>query len=138
MKPLIAILMIACMSFGYAQNAKPEKIHDPIALFLSEYSIGAAIAKAEKINDPARARKMMTKDFMFYVVRPPEVGSDMFIHEICYNCISREYWIYRTGGIAGLIELFGPLKLKTTEPNQAPETRCMLVTPAASPPSRHP
>jgi hypothetical protein len=122
MKQIIAILVIACVSLAHGQNTNPEKIPEPIALFLSEHSIESAIAKAEKISDPVHARKMMTKDFMFYVVRPPQVGSDMFIHEICYNAISKEYWIYRIGGISGLIELFGPLKLKTTEPNQRLQT----------------
>jgi len=138
MKLVIPILAIACASLAYSKNEKPENIPEPIALFLSEYSIDAATAKAEKISDPARARKMMTKDFMVYVFRPPQVGSDMFVYEICYNTISMEYWIYRTGGIAGLIELFGPLKLKSTEPNKALEPTTMAVTPPAAQESRQP
>jgi hypothetical protein len=138
MRLLIFILTFACISISHAQNTKIENIPEPITLFLSQYSINEVIAKAPKIKDPIHARETMTKDFMIYVIRPSQIGSDMFTHEICYNTISQEYWIYRSGGIAGLVELFGPLKLKTTEPNQSLQTTIMAVTDAAAQPPRQP
>ena len=63
-----------------------------------------------KIKDSYNFRKSMTNSFQFYNIAPLEGACDMFNYEICFNTISKKYWILKTGGFCGAYELYVPRK----------------------------
>lgn len=48
-------------------------------------------------------------------ILPPRVMSDGFTHTVFVDHQSRQYWVLRTGGFAGVYELYGPGDIRTNE-----------------------
>ncbi len=68
--------------------------------------------KLKKVENPYKFRKSMTNNFLFYKIAPLTGSCDMFNFEICFNTVTKKYWILKTGGFAGVYELYGPGKIK--------------------------
>ncbi len=134
MKTYILIIFLAFVAIGAAedqQSKPPKEIQDVITWIVTKQG------KFDPtflpiVKDGYKVRKSMTKDFMFYTIHPPKGAMDGFSHEICYNGISNQFWILRSGGEAGVIILYGPGKIDKKSANQSLQLSTRSGTPRAS------
>ena len=68
--------------------------------------------KLKKVENPYKFRKSMTNNFLFYKIAPLTGSCDMFNFEICFNTVTKKYWILKTGGFAGVYDLYEFGKIK--------------------------
>jgi len=115
MKKLILLLLLWSISAIASGESSLDKSPEPFAKFLSVFSTPAiAITRHSelKAQDAYLIRKEMTEGFVFFSIAPPPIISDAFTYMLCYNTNLEEYWILRSGGFAGVYEMFGPIRLK--------------------------
>ena len=58
------------------------------------------------------AAKFDSNGMEVYSLPPPPGTADMFFYTVYYDKKQAKYWVRRTGGFAGLQELYGPVATK--------------------------
>jgi hypothetical protein len=114
MKISVISLLIAVSSFvGLCAEAVPSS--DPFSRLFVAFPTAEKAIEAHsdaKVVDAYRLRAEMKEGFLFRTVSPSPLASDAFSYELCFKIESGEFWIARTGGVAGVFELFGPIRIK--------------------------
>jgi hypothetical protein len=106
-------LLIGVLAFAEDKPIqKPPPEFEAIISFIQAKRGGFDPSFLPTVPNPIDVRKNMTKDFSFYTIRAPKIASDAFSYEICLNTISKEFWIFRTGGLSNTSILYGPGKVK--------------------------
>jgi hypothetical protein len=67
---------------------------------------------AALFNFPATNQTQNSESFETVVVSSPQGVSDGFTHKIIIDHQNQQYWVLRTGGIAGVCEKQGPIKFR--------------------------
>ena len=114
MKKLILLLLLSGISAVASGESSLDKAPEPFAKFLSVFCTPAIAIKRHselKDRDAYSIRKEMTEGFIYFSIAPPPIISDAFTYMLYFNTNSAEYWILRSGGFAGVCELFGPIRL---------------------------
>lgn len=72
------------------------------------------------------------------VIKPPPMMSDGFTHTIAIDHEKRQYWVHRTGGIAGISEKHGPMKMPDVSKESVATGKVIIVLGCVNRPGKYP